>query len=109
MNHAKLPAVAICFLFAVSMFSMPAAAAEEPGSYRRGDVNADGQQDVSDAVRILLFLFLGEGEIDFPPLFRALDEVRYEGLCLVELSRHSHAAPEMAARSIEFLRRVLPR
>jgi sugar phosphate isomerase/epimerase len=52
---------------------------------------------------------LGEGEIDFPPLFRALDEIRYEGLCLVELSRHSHAAPEMAARSIEFLGRVLAR
>jgi sugar phosphate isomerase/epimerase len=48
---------------------------------------------------------LGEGDIDFPPLLDALSGIGYRGLCLVELSRQSHAAPEYAARSMEFLRK----
>ena len=47
---------------------------------------------------------LGEGEIDFPPIFRALREIGYEGALLVELARHSHMAPVMARRSIEAMR-----
>lgn len=46
----------------------------------------------------------GEGEIDFAPALRALEEVRYGGLVQVELSRSSHDAPEQARRSIEFLK-----
>jgi sugar phosphate isomerase/epimerase len=49
-------------------------------------------------------LALGEGEVDFPPLFRALDDIGYQGLSLVELSRHSHMAPAMAARALSFVR-----
>ncbi|SCL38379.1 Sugar phosphate isomerase/epimerase [Micromonospora rhizosphaerae] len=49
-------------------------------------------------------LEFGEGEIDFPPVLRALAEAGYRGLVAVELPRHSHAAPTVAARSIEFLR-----
>jgi sugar phosphate isomerase/epimerase len=49
-------------------------------------------------------LEFGEGEIDFPPVLRALDEVGYTGLVAVELPRHSHAAPDVAARSLSFLR-----
>ncbi|MEU8324296.1 sugar phosphate isomerase/epimerase family protein [Nonomuraea sp. NPDC048881] len=49
-------------------------------------------------------LELGEGEIDFPPVLRALADAGYRGLVAVELPRHSHAAPVVAARSIEFLR-----
>ncbi|HCU51873.1 MAG TPA: sugar phosphate isomerase/epimerase [Micromonosporaceae bacterium] len=49
-------------------------------------------------------LEFGEGEIDFPPVLRALKEVGYTGLVAVELPRHSHAAPEVAARSLTFLR-----
>lgn len=49
-------------------------------------------------------LEFGAGEIDFPPVLAALDEVGYRGLVAVELPRHSHAAPAVAARSIEFLR-----
>lgn len=49
-------------------------------------------------------LEFGEGEIDFPPVLRALKEVGYTGLVAVELPRHSHAAPEVAARSVTFLR-----
>jgi sugar phosphate isomerase/epimerase len=49
-------------------------------------------------------LEFGEGEIDFPPVLAALDDAGYAGLVSVELPRHSHAAPAVAARSIEFLR-----
>jgi len=49
-------------------------------------------------------LFFGEGDIDFPPLLRALEEIGYQGLALVELSRHSHIAPECAARALKVLR-----
>jgi sugar phosphate isomerase/epimerase len=49
-------------------------------------------------------LEFGAGEIDFPPVLRALAGSGYQGLIAVELPRHSHAAPQVAARSIEFLR-----
>ena len=41
-------------------------------------------------------LMFGEGEIDFPPVLRALREVGYAGGVHVELSRHSHDAVEIA-------------
>ncbi|MFI1521416.1 MULTISPECIES: sugar phosphate isomerase/epimerase family protein [Kitasatospora] len=46
----------------------------------------------------------GEGEIDFPPVLAALDAVGHRGLTVVELPRHSHAGPDLAARSLRFLR-----
>jgi sugar phosphate isomerase/epimerase len=46
----------------------------------------------------------GEGEIDFPPVLAALAATGYRGLTVVELPRHSHAGPDLAARSLEFLR-----
>ncbi|BCJ60863.1 hypothetical protein Jiend_42850 [Micromonospora endophytica] len=49
-------------------------------------------------------LEFGTGEIDFPPVLAALREVGYAGLVAVELPRHSHAAPAVAARSLAFLR-----
>ncbi|QIQ01722.1 sugar phosphate isomerase/epimerase family protein [Streptomyces liangshanensis] len=49
----------------------------------------------------------GDGEIDFPPVLDALDATGYQGLTVVELPRHSHAGPELARTSIEFLRAVL--
>ncbi|MEH1102106.1 sugar phosphate isomerase/epimerase family protein [Micromonospora sp. CPCC 205561] len=49
-------------------------------------------------------LEFGTGEIDFPPVLRALTDAGYRGLVAVELPRHSHAAPAVAARSLEFLR-----
>ncbi|MCA2214350.1 sugar phosphate isomerase/epimerase family protein [Jidongwangia harbinensis] len=48
-------------------------------------------------------LEFGDGEIDFPPVLRALTDGGYRGLVAVELPRHSHAAPDVARRSIEFL------
>lgn len=49
-------------------------------------------------------LEIGEGEIDFPPVLRALEDSGYRGLVSVELPRHSHAAPAVAGRSIDSLR-----
>ncbi|MEV4541351.1 sugar phosphate isomerase/epimerase family protein [Micromonospora echinaurantiaca] len=54
-------------------------------------------------------LEFGTGEIDFPPVLRALADVGYRGLVAVELPRHSHAAPAVAARSIDFLRAAATR
>ncbi|MFG2064983.1 sugar phosphate isomerase/epimerase family protein [Micromonospora sp. NPDC048871] len=51
-------------------------------------------------------LEFGQGEIDFPPVLAALREVDYRGLVAVELPRHSHAAPAVAARSLDHLRRA---
>ncbi len=49
-------------------------------------------------------LEFGQGEIDFPPVLAALDQVGYSGLVAVELPRHSHAAPGVAEQSLAFLR-----
>ncbi|WP_458246952.1 sugar phosphate isomerase/epimerase family protein [Streptomyces sp. MAI_2237] len=46
----------------------------------------------------------GEGEIDFPPVLAALAATGYQGLTVVELPRHSHAGPQLAAESLKFLR-----
>jgi sugar phosphate isomerase/epimerase len=51
-------------------------------------------------------LMFGEGEMDFPPIIRALDDIGYGGGVHVELSRHSHDAVNTARRAIEFLRRM---
>ena len=48
----------------------------------------------------------GDGEIDFPPVLEALAATGYAGLTVVELPRHSHAGPELARHSIDFLRRA---
>ncbi|CAL9608364.1 sugar phosphate isomerase/epimerase family protein [Streptomyces sp. enrichment culture] len=45
----------------------------------------------------------GDGEIDFPPVLAALTATGYQGLTVVELPRHSHAGPDLAARSLPFL------
>jgi sugar phosphate isomerase/epimerase len=49
-------------------------------------------------------LMFGEGEMDFPPILRALAEVGYAGGVFVELSRHSHDAVNTARRALAFLR-----
>ncbi|PFG39140.1 sugar phosphate isomerase/epimerase [Georgenia soli] len=52
-------------------------------------------------------LELGTGEVDLPPLLGLLAETGYTGLVGVELPRHSHAAPAVAARSIAALRAAM--
>ena len=51
-------------------------------------------------------LEFGTGEIDFPPVLGALDQAGYRGLISVELPRHSHDAPKVAARSLAFLQKA---
>ena len=48
-------------------------------------------------------LQIGDGELDWPDIMRALTEVRFAGIASVELSRHSHAAPEAAKVALERL------
>ncbi|MFE0632328.1 sugar phosphate isomerase/epimerase family protein [Streptomyces sp. NPDC058864] len=50
----------------------------------------------------------GDGEIDFPPVLQALADTGYQGLTVVELPRHSHAGPELARTSLDFLRSRTP-
>ena len=52
-------------------------------------------------------LMFGEGEIDFRPVIAELKTVGYQGLVQVELSRHSHMAPEAARRAFEFLQPLI--
>ncbi|CRK57966.1 Sugar phosphate isomerase/epimerase [Alloactinosynnema sp. L-07] len=54
-------------------------------------------------------LEFGDGVLDLPATLAALTEVGYRGLAAVELPRHSHAAPDVARRSIEALRAALPK
>jgi sugar phosphate isomerase/epimerase len=49
-------------------------------------------------------LRFGAGEIEFPPVLRALGGCGYAGLVSVELPRHGYAAPQVAAESLAFLR-----
>jgi sugar phosphate isomerase/epimerase len=51
-------------------------------------------------------LEFGRGEIDFPPVLRALSESGYPGLVSVELPRHSHAAVRVASESLTFLKQA---
>jgi L-ribulose-5-phosphate 3-epimerase len=48
-------------------------------------------------------VMFGEGDMDFPPLWQALNDIGYAGGVHVELSRHSHDAVNTARRAIEFL------
>ncbi len=48
-------------------------------------------------------LEFGEGELDLPATLAALVEVGYTGVAAVELPRHSHAAPDVAARALAAL------
>ncbi|HEX6756623.1 MAG TPA: sugar phosphate isomerase/epimerase family protein [Mycobacteriales bacterium] len=46
----------------------------------------------------------GDGEVDLPAVLGALAATGYAGLASVELPRHSHAGPELAACSLAALR-----
>jgi len=52
-------------------------------------------------------LAIGEGEMDFPPILRALEEIPFEGLVALELSRDSHRAPEVARDALQYLRKCI--
>ena len=52
-------------------------------------------------------LRFGDGEIDFLPVLKALTEFEYPGGVHVELSRHSHVAPDVLIESFGFLTSLL--
>lgn len=49
-------------------------------------------------------LMIGEGEMDFPPIFDALKTMGYKNGVYVELSRHAHDAVRAAEQAMEFLK-----
>ena len=49
-------------------------------------------------------LQIGDGDLDWPDIGRALLEVGFSGIASVELSRHSHAAPLAARQALAALR-----
>jgi sugar phosphate isomerase/epimerase len=51
-------------------------------------------------------LMFGDGEIDFGPVLRTLEEIGYSNGVHVELSRHSHNAVETARQALAFLQAV---
>jgi len=53
-------------------------------------------------------LMFGDGQIHFPPVFQALHRIGYQAGVFVELSRHSHDAPRIARRSMDFLAPFIP-
>ncbi|MGA6163590.1 EboA domain-containing protein [Amycolatopsis magusensis] len=53
-------------------------------------------------------LEFGDGQLDLPATLAALTEVGYPGLAAVELPRHSHAAPDVAARAFRALTAAMP-
>ena len=52
-------------------------------------------------------LRFGEGEIDFVDVLSGLRQINYTGGVHVELSRHSHMAPDVVRESFQFLRDIL--
>jgi sugar phosphate isomerase/epimerase len=52
-------------------------------------------------------LMFGEGEIDFPPVIAALDQIGYDGLLAVELSRHADQGPDAARQAFQYLKPLL--
>jgi sugar phosphate isomerase/epimerase len=69
-----------------------------------------GNVQVDDMVRdVHEHLELGTGTLDLDAVLRALLATGFTGLASVELPRHSHAAPTVAARQIAALRASLER
>jgi sugar phosphate isomerase/epimerase len=52
-------------------------------------------------------LEFGQGMLDLPATLATLTEVGYRGVAAVELPRHSHAGPDVAARCMRALRAAL--
>jgi L-ribulose-5-phosphate 3-epimerase len=63
---------------------------------------------IEDMVRgVHEHLMFGEGELDLPAALAALEEIGYEGLVAVELSRHAHRAHEAVPAAMTALREAM--
>lgn len=54
-----------------------------------------------------IHLPLGEGDINFLDVFKALKEIKYANIVNLELSRNSHNAPSVANQSMIFIKEIL--
>lgn len=85
----------------------------EPGGVE-GALRAAGELLVNVQVDDMLpraheHLELGTGTVDLELAFRTLAEIGYTGVAAIELPRHSHAAPRIAAESIARMNDVIER
>ncbi len=53
-------------------------------------------------------LMFGDGEMEFPPILKALREIEFSGGVHVELSRHGHVGPVVADQAFYFLHSMMP-
>ncbi len=63
-------------------------------------------EDITDE-RVHQHLVPGEGAIDFPALFKALDDIGYRGMVTVELYPYTSTAGDVAQRAYDHLRPML--
>jgi sugar phosphate isomerase/epimerase len=81
----------------------------DPAWLLRGYRAALGDVQVEDArVGQHVHLPFGEGTLDIGPTLIALNEIGYQGHCVVELSRDSHRAVEVATAAIAHMKRYVP-
>lgn len=63
---------------------------------------------IEDMVRgVHKHLPFGQGTIDFPPVIQTLAELNYQGGLNVELSQHSHLAPDVMREAFQFLKPLI--
>ncbi|WP_028060837.1 sugar phosphate isomerase/epimerase family protein [Candidatus Solirubrobacter pratensis] len=63
---------------------------------------------IEDMVRgVHEHLMFGEGELELPAALAALEEIGYDGLVAVELSRHAHRAHEVVPAAMTALREAM--
>jgi sugar phosphate isomerase/epimerase len=68
-----------------------------------------GTVSIEDMKRgVHIHLPFGEGDMDIPAILAALDQIGFDKLVCVELSRESHRADTMIPTSLEHLRSLLP-
>ncbi len=80
----------------------PAAAVRETA----GELGTVAIEDMARGIHE--HLPFGEGDLDLPAVLAALDEIRFEGLVCVELSRDSHRAHTMVGDALAALRAARP-
>jgi hypothetical protein len=59
MNHTLLRVLTVASCSGTALLAAPAVTAQDDPVYIRADVNADGEVDISDGIRILAYLFNG--------------------------------------------------
>jgi sugar phosphate isomerase/epimerase len=78
---------------------------ESPGDCIRRAGARLAHVHIEDMVRgVHEHLMFGEGELDLPATLAALEEIGYDGLVAVELSRHAHRAHEVVPAAMRSLR-----